>query len=375
MRIGEQTYNVRLGLSIFLAISVGSAVAIMFFSADRTTWSNLRQIRPHYALLAFVLVVTQWLLNSLRFQILVNSFEERVSFGTSFRAFMANVFMSSVTPSQTGGGPLQIYILNKAGLPVARAFAGCLMGAVLSVTCLILSNVVVLAFRRDFRPNVGHHMAEVLTVAVVVFLILALLFVLSLVRMQWIKRLLAGILVLWSGLTKVKTEYATTRKLLKGLDQYGECMQAFGGAKRYRVLLAGLLTMSGLCVNALVAPVLLAGLNVHQEPATVFLTQFVIFFITYFSPTPGASGIAEFSSYWLMASVGGRHSMLSVYTVLWRFFTCFLGVGVGAAVVLRQIGQRGRGEPVSGPGRPDARPRQALPATPVPPAPGTISGV
>jgi hypothetical protein len=345
MRIGEQTYHIRLGLSIFLAISVGSAAAILFLGADRTTWSNLRQIRLQYALLAVALVITQWLLNSLRFQILVNSFEERVSFGTSFRAFMANVFMSAVTPSQTGGGPLQIYILNKAGLPVARAFAGCLMGAVLSVTCLILSNAVVLAFRGDLRSGMGHHLTGVLTVAVAVFAILALLFVVSLVRLEWIKRLGAGILVWWSGVLKAKAAYSTTKKLLKGLDQYGACMQAFGGPKRYRVLLAGLLTLSGLCANALVAPVLLAGLNVHQKPAAVFLTQFVIFFITYFSPTPGASGIAEFSSYWLMASVGGRNSMLSIYTVLWRFFTCFLGVGVGAAVVLHQISRRGRSKP------------------------------
>jgi hypothetical protein len=345
MRVGEQTYPIRLGLSVFLAISVGSAVAILFLGADRTTWSHLGQIRPQYALLAGALVVLQWLLNSLRFQILVNSFEGRVSFGTSFRAFMANVFMSSVTPSQTGGGPLQIYILNKAGLPVARAFAGCLMGAVLSVTCLLLSNAVVLAFSGDLRSGMGHHVTGVLTVAVAVFAILVLLFAISLVRMQWIKRILARILVLSSGLTKVKAGYSTTKKLLKGLDQYGECMHAFGGAKKHRVLLAGLLTLSGLWANALVAPVLLAGLNVHQKLTAVFMTQFVIFFITYFSPTPGASGIAEFSSYWLVASVGGRNSMLSMYTVLWRFFTCFLGVGVGAAVVLHQISRRGRGKP------------------------------
>lgn len=344
MRIGEQTYHIKLGLSIFLAISVGSAVAIMFLGADRTTWSDLREIRLQYALLAVALVVLQWFFNSLRFQILVNSFEERVSLGTSFRAFMANVFMSSVTPSQTGGGPLQVYILNKAGLPVARAFAGCLMGAVLTATCLILCNAVVLAFRGDIRSGMGHHMTGVLTVAVAVFAILALLFVLSLVRMQWIKRLMAGILTWSSGLTKTKIGYSTTKKLLQGLDQYGECMQAFGGAKKYRVLLAGLLTLAALCANALVAPVLLAGLNVHQMPMAVFLTQFVIFFITYFSPTPGASGIAEFSSYWLMASVTGRNNMLSIYTVLWRFFTCFLGVGVGAAIVLHQISRRGQGK-------------------------------
>jgi uncharacterized protein (TIRG00374 family) len=346
MRIGGRTYNIKLGLTVFLAISVVSAVVILYRGVDERTWTALKQMRPQFALLAAALMVGQWLLNALRFQILVNSFEERVSFWTSFKAFMANVFLAAMTPSQTGGGPLQIYILNRAGLPVARAFAGCLVGAVLTVVCLMLSNLVVLGLSADMRLGVGSHVGTVFTVALAVFVALAALFVISLARMTWLKRAAGWLVVGFSRSRRSRPKYSVTKRLMRGLDQYRESMLAFAGAKRGRVVAAGLVTMLAMCANALIAPALVAGLNAGGNAPKVFLMQFVILFIAYFSPTPGASGIAEFSSYWLMASVKVQGNMLGVYTIMWRFFTSFLGVGVGALVVLSMLGKwNARGEP------------------------------
>jgi len=64
----------------------------------------------------------------------------------------------------------------------------------------------------------------------------------------------------------------------------------------------------------------------------VFLIQFILNFIVYFSPTPGGSGIAELSSYQMMGSL--TESLLEIYTLIWRFFTNFLGVGLGGLIVL-----------------------------------------
>jgi len=346
MRIGGRTYNIRLGLTVFLSISVVSAVVILYRGFDERTWSTLRQMRPQFALLAAALMVGQWLLNALRFQILVNSFEERVSFRTSFKAFMANVFLAAMTPSQTGGGPLQIYILNRAGLPVARAFAGCLMGAVLTVICLILSNLVVLGVSADLRLGMGPHIGTVFTVALAVFVALAALFILSLTKIAWLKRAAGWLVFVFSRSRRAGPKYSVTKRLMRGLDQYRESMLAFAGAKKGRVVAAGLVTMLAMCTNALIAPVLVAGLNAGGNALKVFLMQFVILFIAYFSPTPGASGVAEFTSYWLMASVKVQGNMLGVYTIMWRFFTSFIGVGVGAIVVLSMLGKwKGKGEP------------------------------
>ena len=131
----------------------------------------------------------------MRVRILVNSLGQDVSFMTSFKAFMTNIFLGAVTPSQTGGGPMQIFVLNRAGVPVSRAFAGCLMGAVLTVVCLVSSALVVMVSSPALRSEFGPRMTGILVSAVVVFAVLVLAFIVSVTRTDLVKRLIGRVLL------------------------------------------------------------------------------------------------------------------------------------------------------------------------------------
>lgn len=326
-----------MGLSIFLAISVVSALAIFFLSADTGSWKDFRRIAPGHAALAGLLMVAQWCLNALRFKILLNCLDCNVSFKTSFKAFMSNVFMAAITPSQTGGGPMQIYVLNRSGVSIARAFAGCLMGAVLTVVGLLSTTLAILIFSPGFREELGRHLAGVLLAAAIVCSLLASLFLLSLFRIDLVKQLVGRSLLVILRFLKTQRRLALTKRVLGGIDQYRRSIGMFARARKRRVVLALFVTLACLATNSLIAPVLIDGLGVDQNFSATYLAQPILFFIAYFGPTPGASGIAEFSNYWLLTSLDVDQGMLGVYTVLWRVFTIFIGVAVGGLVVLSII--------------------------------------
>jgi uncharacterized protein (TIRG00374 family) len=337
MRVGNRNYRVGTGLSIFLAISVLSALAIFFLAADTGSWKDFRRIAPGHTALAALLMVTQWCLNALRFKILLNSLGCGVTFGTSFKAFMSNVFMAAITPSQTGGGPMQIYVLSRSGVSVARAFAGCLMGAVLTVVSLLSTTTAILVFSPGFREELGRHLAGVLLAAVIVCSLLASLFLLSLFRIDLVKQLVGRSLLVILRFLRAERRLALTKRVLGGIDQYRKSIAMFARARKRRVVLALFVTLACLATNSLIAPVLIDGLGVDQDFSATYLAQPILFFIAYFGPTPGASGIAEFSNYWLLTSLDIDQGMLGVYTVLWRVFTIFIGVAVGGLVVLSII--------------------------------------
>ncbi|MGD8628571.1 MAG: flippase-like domain-containing protein [bacterium] len=337
MRIGERSYNIRTGLSIFLTISVLSALAIFFLTADTGSWRDFRRISPGYAALAGLLMIAQWCLNALRFKILLNCLDNNVSFITSLKAFMSNVFMAAITPSQTGGGPMQIYVLNRSGVSVARAFAGCLMGAVLTVVSLLSTTLAILVFSPGFRLELGRHLAGVLLAAVIVCSLLASLFLLSLFRIDLVRRVVGRSLLAILRFLKTERRLAFTKRVLGGINQYRESIAMFGRVRKRRVALALFVTLACLATNSLIAPVLIHGLGVDQDLSATYLAQPILFFIAYFGPTPGASGIAEFSNYWLLTSLEIDPAMMGVYTVLWRIFTIFIGVAVGGLVVLSII--------------------------------------
>jgi uncharacterized protein (TIRG00374 family) len=340
MRIGDKDYRVKPGLTIFLAISIVSALAIFYLAGDKGSWRSLRHIRPEYAALAALLMVAQWCFNAIRFKILVNSLGSNVSFVTSLKAFMTNVFAAAITPSQTGGGAMQVYVLNRAGVPIARGFTGCLMGALLTVFCLLTLTVAILLFRPGLRAEFGQRLAGVLVAVVAVLGLLIVMFLVSVLKTALMKRMIGWVLLVLTGFLKTEKRLALTKRVLGGVDHYRECLAVFVGHKRRRLLLGLVFTAMAIATNALIAPALLAGLNIEFDFLNVYVAQFILLFIAYFGPTPGASGIAEFSNYWVLSSLNVQSDVLGIYTVLWRFFTSFIGVGVGGLIVLSLITRR-----------------------------------
>jgi uncharacterized protein (TIRG00374 family) len=355
MRIGNRVYRIKPGLTIFLVLSVLSALVIFFVGAEPGTWTSIRHIRPEYALLAAAAMMCHWGFNALRFRILVNSLDNNVSFRTSLKAFMANVFVSAVTPSQTGGGPIQIYILNRAGVPIAKGFTGCLMGAVMAVFWLLTSTIVILIAKPGLRAEFGGRLTGILVSVVVVFGILALLFLLSLFKIKLVKNLLGRVLLTLLRVVGSERRLAFTKRVLGGLDQYRECMSTFFRVRKLRLLVALGLTLASLAANSAISVVLLTGLGVDFDVLNVYLAQFILFFIAYFGPTPGASGIAEFSTFWILSSLNVRSDILGVYTVMWRVFTSFIAVAVGGIIILTLIRGSGRSRPAAGEPAPGPR--------------------
>ena len=327
MQIGGKEYRIKTGLTIFLIITTLSAMVLLYRGVDKDTWTSLKQIRPEYGLLALIIMVIYWFLNGLRFQILIKGLGDDVSLWNSTRAFVANLFLGAVTPFQTGGGPLQIYILNRAGVPIARAFSACLVGAMLTIAGLVSSTIVILLFAKNLGFEFGDFMSAIFGTVSLIFLIAMALFILSLFKIEVFKRIIGGSL---NFLTRGKS--TLPERVMGGLDQYSECMAIYAKARKRMLVFAFLLTILCLSTLSLIAPLILAGLNVQYALSPVFLIQFILNFIVYFSPTPGGSGIAEFSSYWMMTSF--TENLLEIYTLIWRFFTNFIGVGLGGLIVL-----------------------------------------
>ena len=92
-----------------------------------------------------------------------------------------------------------------------------------------------------------------------------------------------------------------------------------------------------LIANYLIASAILDGLHCWIPVRQVLMMQFVLYFLLYFTPTPGGSGVAEGGFYALFAPLVPRH-MLGVYVILWRFFTVYAWAFLGGLLVVKTIG-------------------------------------
>jgi uncharacterized protein (TIRG00374 family) len=236
----------------------------------------------------------------------------------------ANVFLGGLTPSQSGGGPAQILVLVKAGVPLALATLAAWLGFVgTALWFLILGLVFPYTAASRLLPS-GWNLYTHVTVAIFTGFLLALLLVLphpaGLARVPWFG-----------------PRWARSRRRLQ-LEAFLAASRAgVHRARRHgkRAFAASLALSVALYVNKfLVAVTVLRGLGIEAPVQQVLELQMLQFLVLYFAPTPGASGLAEITAGTILQRVVPADH-LAAYLILWRTFTLYLGMALGALILIR----------------------------------------
>ena len=112
------------GFRLFVLLSLLGFVTIFFFTTTGESLKALQSVKAHFLLLALLLVVVDFLLGGLRIYVFfTKEILKKISLLDCIKANLANIFVAAVTPSNTGGGPAQLYILTRRGVPLSGAMS------------------------------------------------------------------------------------------------------------------------------------------------------------------------------------------------------------------------------------------------------------
>ena len=78
-------------------------------------------------------------LGGLRFQIFIRRAHPRSPLSLPIRADLAGRFVGAVTPSQSGGGPAQVFVLHRGGIPVPEALSFLLVNLISTLVFFVLA--------------------------------------------------------------------------------------------------------------------------------------------------------------------------------------------------------------------------------------------
>ena len=164
-------------------------------------------------------------------------------------------------------------------------------------------------------------------------MVIALVFV-SLFSPRGFKKAVTAIATRIPRLGRMMERRDITRRLFETVDRYHDLMTSF--VLRNPLIIAGGVFLSALIYmnKFTIAWVVLRGLGLEASFWDVMYMQVVLILIFYFSPTPGASGLAEVSTAAIMGTVVPTNYQ-GVFILLWRFFTLVAGMFIGALVVAR----------------------------------------
>lgn len=264
--------------------------------------------------------------------------KNELTWKTSFKVILLWEFASALSPGVVGGSAVAMFILNKEKIPLGRSTGIVIITAFLDNLFYILMIPLLFIFvdAHDLFPQQGGFNQSVFYLFVfgfsVIFSICLLLYLGIFHFPHKIKHLLLFIFSL-SFLKKWK------HKVEKTGEEIELCSAEFKKEKKkFWVKAFSATFLSWFSRYMVINCILAAFLQLHLiDHLYIFGKQLVLWLFLLISPTPGASGVAEFAFKELMFNFSDSVFLLTSLAILWRLISYFPYLIIGPILLPRWL--------------------------------------
>jgi len=332
-----------LAYSIFtLIFIVTSYLSVLFIGkhfSSKTSFFTFEALSPIILLALCCLLIFYFLLDALRFLYVLRTLQIEVSLGYLVKLSFINMFLSNITPFATGGAFAQIYFLNKKKIPIGDATAATTIKTLLPIIFFFITTPIILITDKSLFRIIQSGNNLIYILSLVSLYILAIYGFYKVIKnTNIIKNNLSIILYLLETRKIIsKNKVAKFRNnIFLEIDIFAINIKRFLKGKKKYIFLSIIYTILYLFALFIFPVILIRGLNSSISTNQIISLQILLTFITYFAPTPGATGVAEGGFTLMFSDFVGKNDIVSL-TFSWRFFTMYLGMLIGLIIFYVEI--------------------------------------
>jgi len=308
------------GLGIAIAITLISFLAVFKISGRDIT--TLFEARAEYIAVSLTLHFLFWIFWALRLEFIANMLGGKMKFGTAFLITLASNFFAAVTPSSAGGEPIRVFYLSKNGIMTGRATAVVLIERLVDSIFFVVFLTTLLLIT-DFSLKLGFKVGGI-------FLTFLVLFVLALYELFKYPDRVRSLL----SLLEERISEKIYKKIEREVWNFREALvDLLKNSKRIPVLF--ILTALIWIPEFLIPSFVLLAFSSNPYFLLSLTAQAIIVVVSLIPLTPGSSGIAEGSFFYLYSQfVEGN---LAPVVAVWRTITYISNIvsGVFSLALLR----------------------------------------
>lgn len=330
--------SLRKGLIIFIILAFGGNAIVLLKTVDENTINTILAAKKSYLVAAFLLVFLSWTWDTIRFSALARAAKEKVSLKLGMILTWLHYFGCAVTPMQSGGGPFQVYVLYKRGIPIGKGIAITMIRTMLTVFLLSIIVPVSLIIDSSILDQSGFVKGVVGYVFAVIFMTWAFI-AFTILRPDLIKKAGKGFTI-WLKRFNIISKGSVlpwSRWISRETDNYSLNIKLSFSSGKWSFIFAVICSALHLLTIFSVLPCLMLAMGLPFSFAQTILTQAIFMFVLYFIPTPGASGVAEVGGAAIFTTLMSEN-MAGIMAITWRFFTEYLSIFMGVMIVIRLLG-------------------------------------
>lgn len=295
---------------------------------------RILNINVFYLILAFMMMISYWLLRSLALHKFTKKFKKNNKYMSSLQLMLRTQFFNAITPFSTGGQPYQIYYLTREGLSTTISTNIIIQNFIVYQIALVFLGIVAVLSNVFF--HIFNEVNLLQQLVLIGFLantfVIILLFIVSFSKKLNKKIISLGITIL--------TKLHLVKDKEKKLQEWYEYINKFhAGAKvlltdRWEFFKTIIYNAVALCCLYAIPVVLLYSMGdfTSYNILTAIVTSAYVMLIGSFVPIPGASGGLEYGFMSFYGNfIGG--AKLKAIMLLWRFVTYYFGLIVGSVAL------------------------------------------
>lgn len=135
-------------------------LSITFFVVFKNTsltiiLNNIKKINSIYVIICLLLIFLYFLFQGIYNKITLKSLNTNISLSKGIFYSMVEFFFSGVTPSSTGGQPIELYYMTKDKIPMRKSLIVLILDTIFFKLFLVVSSLLIILFRLKFIFNNG----------------------------------------------------------------------------------------------------------------------------------------------------------------------------------------------------------------------------
>jgi hypothetical protein len=329
----NQSWNTKM-LIISVVISLVVIGIIISGTLTKETFMYLFTLDPWLFLAAIALHLVYWFAWGGRIKILSKSMGYRIGYFQSLNIVMVNVLAASVTPSNAGGEPVRIKMLNDLGVRGGDATAIVISERVAdAIFLLVLSPILLIFFGLSISGLIGYLIISAVTLIGLSIIIIGLI--------VWKHKNFEKLIDKFDFIIKLfirnrEKRFKLIEKLKTEFRYFQNGIKIMILKRKLNFILVLILTSMIWISDFVIFSVVL--LSMHQPPLWIYsiFAQIIIVLVSTIPISPGGSGLVEFIAA-LLYGPFIRKDVIGIVILVWRFIVFYMNIIVGLFFTLRHV--------------------------------------
>jgi uncharacterized protein (TIRG00374 family) len=344
----------KINLLIIFLVAIGFTLFTLFTDDNlNSVIIAFSQANLWMLLVILLVILVMILLEGIILFILARLYTTRYNLRKSINNYFIGVFFSHITPSGTGGQFAQAYAFSKQGIDIANAASILVMHFLLSQIAQVIFGLLALVFRLEKFLSITQSINIFGTSVPFIYLsllgfgvnFLVIFFILALAKSKFLhKTLVNGVVALLGKLRLIKHPEKVKSNLQVQIENFRIESKRLQANTPVTVVLVIIFFIRMTFANAIpyLSAMALPSIDLSQTNIFdgIFMTAYLNVII-YFTPLPGAVGFSEFFFSFLFQSLFGGYAQTIAPQLIWRGFTFYLTLILGAlSVIAFRIGNK-----------------------------------